>query len=334
MLITIISFEESELDAEYWWQTIDEKTMLTIIHERFWNISRALGCEQTLPVTPQQDGRAHAELTDHTYFYVVTERGIELKRLQTQDPNELLSWFVRDLTAEIAGNWELKHRKPAQDSRRLRFEKHLELLREIDESWAQRQEVEYSEVLTKHPFDDTIGGGLSCCTSKLPMIDELITRMDRWLQRNRNDYYANLQPGAMEDAITAFERHFTVTLPQTFRKLYQWRNGQSVGEFRSFQENRMFLPLQDVAETKELLDEMIGDDCKDSQWWQPGWIPFLSNGSGDYLCLNVAAGDDGTVGQLIEFWHDDADRNVQFTSVDDWLQCLVESMENGTIELA
>jgi hypothetical protein len=35
---------------------------------------------------------------------------------------------MRDITSEIASKWELQHRKPAQDSRRLEFKKHIELL--------------------------------------------------------------------------------------------------------------------------------------------------------------------------------------------------------------
>lgn len=133
------------------------KMTLKSIQARFRKLARALGSERALPTTPQHDGSAHAELVGGTYFYVVTERGTEYERRQTKDADELLAWFVRDLTSDIAGNWEVKHRVPSQDSRRLRFKKHIELLRDIDESWARTQESEYNDVLTRHPFDDASG---------------------------------------------------------------------------------------------------------------------------------------------------------------------------------
>jgi cell wall assembly regulator SMI1 len=63
-------------------------------------------------------------------------------------------------------------------------------------------------------------------------------------------------------------------------------------------------------------------------------VPFLSNGGGDHLCLDVVAEDGGTPGQVIAFWHDPENRSIEFASPDEWLETLVESMEDGTLELA
>jgi len=95
----------------------------------------------------------------------------------------------------------------------------------------------------------------------------------------------------------------------------------------------MFCPLDEVAETKAMLDGMIGFDFEDPRWWREGWIPFLANGGGDYLCLDVAAEDGGTPGQLVAFWHDLDKRWVEYGSIDDWLFKLVESMNDGTLKL-
>lgn len=127
------------------------------IQSRFRIIADQLGSQRSLPTTPQHDGSAHAEHIGGNYFYVVTERGSEFERRVTKVPDELLSWFVRDLTYEIAGSWELTHRIPSQDSRRLRFKKHVELLRGINDSWADQQQAHYDDVLTRKPFDDAFG---------------------------------------------------------------------------------------------------------------------------------------------------------------------------------
>ena len=83
-----------------------------------------------------------------------------------------------------------------------------------------------------------------------------------------------------------------------------------------------------------MLDGMIGYDFDDPKWWRRGWIPFLANGGGDHLCVDLTAEDGGKPGQLIAFWHDDETRDVEFPSLAAWLRDLVESMENGTLELA
>jgi cell wall assembly regulator SMI1 len=96
----------------------------------------------------------------------------------------------------------------------------------------------------------------------------------------------------------------------------------------------MFQSLEDIADTKDICDGMIGLDFDDPKWWRRGWIPFLANGGGDHLCLDLAAEDGGVPGQLIEFWHEDADRPVTYPDLDTWLAELTASMEGGTLKLA
>lgn len=127
---------------------------LTQLQKQYRDIAASLGRKSALPTTPQHDGSPHAEHKDETYFFVVTERGSEFRRREKTDPEELLSWFVRGLTRELASEWELQNRVPHQDSRRLMFKKHVELLQNINESWAKTQQDEYTDVLTSHPFDD------------------------------------------------------------------------------------------------------------------------------------------------------------------------------------
>jgi hypothetical protein len=87
----------------------------------------------------------------------VTERGQELNRRITSDPDELLYWLVSDLTWAMASDYELAHRVTNQDFRRLLFKKHLELLAAINNGWSQRKQVEYDRVLVEHPFCDGRG---------------------------------------------------------------------------------------------------------------------------------------------------------------------------------
>ncbi len=165
------------------------------------------------------------------------------------------------------------------------------------------------------------------------MVENLISRMERWLAANRPTYLARLQPGVDSQKLAAFEDQFAIVLPETFRSLYRWRNGQEVTCTESFEKNFMFSPLEEIAGTKANLDGMIGTDFEDPNWWRRGWLPFLHNGAGDYLCVDLAGDNAGCPGQLLVFYHDWEKRPVKFPNLDAWLTSLVNSMENGTLKL-
>ena len=52
----------------------------------------------------------------------------------------------------MAGRYELQHRVPGQDLRRMRFATHVELLTKLSPARGQRQANEYAEILREHPF--------------------------------------------------------------------------------------------------------------------------------------------------------------------------------------
>ena len=165
------------------------------------------------------------------------------------------------------------------------------------------------------------------------MTAALIERLDRWLAANRPDYHALLQPGASDAALDAFEAQFARKLPAAFRQLYRWRDGQDGRSSAALQGNRSFLRLAEIAETKDLLDGMIGYDFEDPRYWRRDWVPFLHNGGGSYLCVDLTAEDGGQPGQLVGFWKPDEDRPVEFPSLEAWLAELVRSMESGRLKL-
>ena len=164
-------------------------------------------------------------------------------------------------------------------------------------------------------------------------MEALIKRMDRWLAANRPEYLALLQPGATDTDLDGFETQFAIRLPVAFRQLYHWRNGQDPMSSAPLYMNRSFCTLEEITSTKDLLDGMIELDFDDPRYWRRGWVPFLHNGDGSYLCLDLAAEDGGQPGQIIAFWKRDEDRPVQFPGLEAWLAQLVASMEGGSLEL-
>jgi len=166
------------------------------------------------------------------------------------------------------------------------------------------------------------------------MVDALIERLNHWLEKNRPDYYAHLMPGVTDARLDAFEAQFSLKLPAAFRQLYRWHNGHDQLRSESLVQNLMFSSLGDIARVKELMDDMIGSDFDEPRWWRRSWVPFLENGAGDHLCVDLAAEDGGTPGQVLMFYHDCDDRPIRSTSLEAWLADLVTSMESGSLELA
>jgi hypothetical protein len=101
----------------------------------------------------RDDGTPHIEV-DSAYHYVTCERGRELQRKSTSDPDALLRWIASDMARSIAGHLEAGTRRPHQDSRRQLFRYWRERLASLDEVWAARLDDEISAILEKHPFVD------------------------------------------------------------------------------------------------------------------------------------------------------------------------------------
>ena len=170
---------------------------------------------------------------------------------------------------------------------------------------------------------------LSFSESPPPMM-ELVARLDSWLAQHRPAFHANLLPGLSDAAWATFEARIGLKFPDEFRALYQWRNGQ-FRDIPSFRGNQLWMTADDILRAKELLDSMIGFDFP-SGWWDRAWVPFLHNGGGSHLCVDVAGTGGGEPGQLVEFWKADPDRPVASPSLGHWLNNFVRSLERDRWE--
>jgi hypothetical protein len=88
------------------------------------------------------------------YHYIISERGALIKHTQTYDINELLYWIFKDITSNMASNYELHHRDNDKDFRRIMFYKQIELLNQIHDNFGAMRQKEISEILQEHPYDD------------------------------------------------------------------------------------------------------------------------------------------------------------------------------------
>lgn len=156
-------------------------------------------------------------------------------------------------------------------------------------------------------------------------------RLEAWLRAHRPDYLDQLRPGATDRQLDEVEVAIGAELPRAFRELYQWRNGQPRQCYDGFVNNRMFASLESALDTWNILTPMIGRDFPHPSWWRRSWIPFLDNGGGDHLVVDLEGCFGGVPGQVLYFWHDWEDRSIVAPSVESWLEHLVEALESGVL---
>lgn len=165
-----------------------------------------------------------------------------------------------------------------------------------------------------------------------PDFVRLLQRLDELLQRHRPDYYATLNPPATAAELAAFEAQFQLALPPELREWFGWHNGQQ--GFDSFFQNNCLQSLDGAAESMRINRELLADGDFVVNWWRPGWVPFLENGGGDHVCVDLEGTFTGQTGQIMEHWHDYEARTVLFPDLLSWLAAVVRGYEAASADAA
>ncbi|MCV2884724.1 immunity 63 family protein [Aestuariibacter sp. AA17] len=110
----------------------------------------------SLPDKPAGNGGHHIEMDDTKYHLVSSERGVELNRKTTGELDELLYWILSGVASELGYEYEKRNRNHEQDSRRTAFNKSIQLLKVLSETWATKRAKELESILESNPYDDDI----------------------------------------------------------------------------------------------------------------------------------------------------------------------------------
>ncbi|MDG3007320.1 SMI1/KNR4 family protein [Paludisphaera mucosa] len=161
----------------------------------------------------------------------------------------------------------------------------------------------------------------------------LVDRLDAWLRNYRPRYHQQLLPGRTESELDAFEDSLGFGVPQSFKDLYLWRNGQRSDCSDAFQYNTMFRSLEDAAESRTIMNELLeSGGFEGENRWNARWVPFMAHHGGDLLCVDMDGSFGGKPGQLLYFYHDSEDRVIRFPSLEKWLEAFVTTLESGMWE--
>ena len=76
---------------------------------------------------------------DKKYHYVTKERGQIIKEVDSVDIDDILYEIFKSITANIARSYEINHRDNSKDTRRIWFQKQLDLLDKINPKFEKRR---------------------------------------------------------------------------------------------------------------------------------------------------------------------------------------------------
>lgn len=161
---------------------------------------------------------------------------------------------------------------------------------------------------------------------------ETLISVGAWLKQNRPEYHDALLPPATPAQLDEFAEKAGVHLPQNFRTLYEWHNGQPEnwdGDGIVFGD--YFLSLNDTLKYKLELDEINRQNGQPG-WWHDNWVPFIRSDGGAHTCLNTPATESGNSEELFHFWLSNTERPLLHNNLHDWITSIHRSMQDGTYE--
>ncbi|MBV0916844.1 SMI1/KNR4 family protein [Mycobacteroides chelonae] len=174
-------------------------------------------------------------------------------------------------------------------------------------------------------------------------MNPLIVRLEAALAAVHPEFLAAQMPGASDEQVDRLEALAGKPIPATLRDLLTWRNGvKKGGVLVSFAGPWSFMSVEAIIEAVDMLRDLLRceEGWEEQTWWGHGWIPFLEDGFGDHLCVDLDGGgnlvDDGEpfigmADQIIQFDHAAELRVIKAPSFDVWLTAFVEAVEEGIL---
>ena len=153
-----------------------------------------------------------------------------------------------------------------------------------------------------------------------------------------------LNAGASEADFAELEQTLGYALPEEFKELYRVANGETdidcvfageewlsieriIDEYNIWQELYQNGTFQEDDGTPYGCEPEAG--IKPDFWWNPKWISLTADGSGNSKMIDLDPSEQGTAGQIIQMWHDDAAREKVADSLREFLQNYVRDLEAG-----
>jgi len=172
-------------------------------------------------------------------------------------------------------------------------------------------------------------------------VKQAVRRLQKWAAHHLPR--VTFRPGLGKRAIRAVAGRMGVDLPAEVVELFTTCDGTE--ECDGLLGNWDLLQLDHVERNWQLHKELFVDGALNAwgkgvparavkgDWWNVRWLPFASSGSGHFYCIDLDPLSAGTVGQVILFLHDEAERYLVAPSLGAWLSRLADDLDTGVQRL-
>lgn len=164
---------------------------------------------------------------------------------------------------------------------------------------------------------------------------EAWNRLENHLRLQSPELSSALNPPATDEKIHQLRENQDTRPPDDLIEILRIHDGQRGDRapiFNGYRFSSIREIFSDWSTMNDLLDggDFDGAIPKPSPevsdaWWNRQWIPFANNGAGDLLCLDMCPSDAGTVGQVIEYFHDAPNRKKIAGNLQDFFKKLTNT---------
>lgn len=157
-------------------------------------------------------------------------------------------------------------------------------------------------------------------------MEQIICEIDALLEERIPQFKKILKPPASDSEFAKLEKLIETEIPEEFKTLYTWHNGQNLSPYIPFhiETHEILMPIANIIEWYEELSGQLDSGDIDEDRWQKKWVPFTDDGSGNSTCIDVSKDN---FGQIV--YQDDEEYEVRviFTSLSEWLEDLSNKMK-------
>jgi cell wall assembly regulator SMI1 len=150
-------------------------------------------------------------------------------------------------------------------------------------------------------------------------VTPLLSRLDKWLTKNRARFRKNLMHGASKADLESLSKSLGKPVPSSLAELLAWHNGQGEDYAGYFIDHWLLLGTSKIAAAKADLDTVGGE-----YGWKKDWLPFLDDDGGNFVVLDLSKKEPA----VLAYWMGEKTENLA-PSLEAWLSAFVKEVEAG-----
>jgi len=161
--------------------------------------------------------------------------------------------------------------------------------------------------------------------ARIKPFDKLIVGLETWLHENRPGLLCELNGPVANEELEHLEQLTGQRLPESYRQLLDWRNGQdddSIATFNPFS-HEQFMSASATEYCMEKLNRRMKATSYDDPWlWRKEWLPFMVDVYGNFTCIALGPASPGD----IFTWYHDGSQSPIFDNLAEWLSDFLDKL--------